>query len=218
MFKTIIAAAVMAGGFIFGSAASASMIDFDFYRVTGNSTIDGSGQLQAVATNTTGGVLIDFTVLAGTQSNATIKEIYFSDMGGLFTPPPEIITQTGVSFVAGTANPGELPGNGGATPTFNTTAMLLAQSTQGQGGNANGIQVGDLLTLKLNFTGTYDWADFADDVMDGSFRIGLHVGSLDAGESDSFVSMPQVPLPAGGLLLLTALAGAGVVARRRKTA
>ena len=30
--------------------------------------------------------------------------------------------------------------------------------------------------------------------------------------------MPQVPVPAGGLLLLSALAGAGVVARRRKSA
>ena len=221
MFKTLLTAAVVAGSFIVGSAAQAAMLNFDFYRVPvegapGNSAIDASSQLEAEATMVTGGVEIDFSVLPGLQPNASITEIYFSDMGGLFVPPPQIVFESaGVSFETNTINPPDLPGGNNATPSFTVTSGLIAQA---DGNNATGINIGELLTLKLVFDTGYDWAQFVEDVNDGSFRIGLHVRSLAGGESDAFVSMPQVPLPAGGLLLLTALAGAGAVARRRKTA
>ena len=215
MFKTILAAAVMAGGVILGGMAQAAPITFDFYRISNNSTVDASSQLQVIANETTGGAILEFRVLAGAQSGATIKEIYF-DAAGVIVPPLEIIEQVGVSYVVGSASPGELPGANNATPDFETTAMLLADQA---GNNATGIQINDLLKLKLNFAGGVDWAGFIAAALDGSFRIGLHVGSLNNGASDGFVSNPPpIPLPAGGLLLLTALAGAGVVARRRKTA
>lgn len=199
--------------------AEAATYSFDFDRITANSPTDASGQLSVVADDFGTVVKFTFSVLAGSQMNASIAEIYFSDLGGIFAPPPAILFESGVKYVAGSANPGELPGANNATPDFVTTTGLLADNvSQGGDGNANAIQINDLLILGLTFNSGFDFADLLGDIEDGDFRIGLHVRSLQNGQSDSFVSTAAIPLPAAGWALLMALGGLGLAARRRRAA
>jgi MYXO-CTERM domain-containing protein len=70
------------------------------------------------------------------------------------------------------------------------------------------------LTLRLGST----FNDLLDDIQNGDFRIGLHVQSIDGGDSDAFVSgpgTPGVPLPSAAGLGGAALVGLAV--RRRRT-
>jgi hypothetical protein len=196
------------------NAAHAATISFE--RITSNSSIDASSQLSVVASDEGTEALFSFSVLSGAQSGASISEIYFSDTLGLFTPLPLIRTEQGVSFVAGSASPPNLPGGNNATPPFQVTDFLLADAT---GRNSNAIQIGDLLVLGLVYSQGSDFADLQNALQRGEFRIGLHVRALEGGESDSFVSTAApIPLPAAGWLLLTAVGGLGFAARRRRKA
>lgn len=214
MFRRAALATTLALGLI-GTAQAATL---SFERITTNSNVNAVGQLSVTVADFGTQARFSFSVLNGAQSGATIAQIYFSDVDGLFTPPPVIITETGVDYVAGSANPGNLPGANNANPDFEVTAMLLADIDNGQGGNANGIQIGDLLVLGLNFAAGNTFTDLLSRINSGAFRVGLHVRSLNGNASDSFVSKPSttvVPLPAGLPLMLAGL-GALVVLRRRK--
>lgn len=216
-FKTLLAAgalALMAGG------ASAATIGFE--RITSNASADSAGQFNLEVTDDGTRALFAFTVGSNAPaSGATIAEIYFSDIGGLFTPPPVIVTQQGVSYVVGSANPGNLPGANNASPPFQVTAQLLADNNPG--GNT-GIQFGDLLVLGLNYASGGSFANLLAAFDTGAFRVGLHVRSLVGGQSDSFVSVPPppppppppVPLPAAGFLMIGALGGLAALRRRRR--
>jgi hypothetical protein len=210
--KSLIVAGALA---LMASGAQAVTVDFD--RITDNSSIDASSQLSLEVTDDGTRALFSFTVLAGAQSGASIAEIYFSDLLALFTPSPVIVTQTGVSYVSGSANPPDLPGGNNASPPFVVTDGLLADTANGRGGNANAIQNGDLLVLALNYSAGTTFQNLLDAMSGDAFRVGLHVRSLAGGESDSFVSdMSAVPVPAAGFLLLAALGGLGVASRRRR--
>jgi hypothetical protein len=218
MFELKALKTVAAAGALLLIATGAQAVTIDFVRITDNSPIDGSSQLQAEATDFGSAVHIAFTVLSGDQGGANIAEIYFSDLLGLFTPPPAYVEHIGnVAFeFGGVNNPGELPGAGGADPAFVTTAGLVAENS---GNNATGITVGESLTISLNFVVGFDFTDFLAALEEGDFRIGLHVRSLgeDGEESDGFVNTPSVvPVPAAGFLLIGALGGLAALRRRRK--
>lgn len=210
------------------SAAHAVTVTFD--RITSNSSADAASQLVLDVTDDAANnrALMAFSVIAGSNPGANIAEIYFSDVGSIFTPPPILVGSTGtVSFEAGgTNNPPNLPGANNANPAFVTTAFLVAEA---DGNNATGVTVGESITLGLNYASGFSWSDLLTALGNGNFRTGLHVRSLLAGESDSFVSKPPngggggpppvVPLPAGLPLMLSALGIVAVVRRKsRKTA
>jgi hypothetical protein len=210
-FKTLAVAGFLA---VMAGAVQAVTISFD--RITSNSSADSAGQLHLEVTDDGTRALFTFSV-SGTAPapDASISEIYFSDLGGLFTPPPRIVQQTGVAFVAGSANPGDLPGGNLASSPFVVTTDLLADAT---GRNTNSIQFGDLLVLGLNYASGFDFSDLLAGFDSGDFRVGLHVRSLVGGDSDSFVNVSPVPLPAAGFLLIGALGGLAALRRRRTLA
>lgn len=214
-------------GAILLSASMAQALSLDFYRITNNSAADASDQLTLTVEDSVDQTMALFTFGVNTGSNpgANIHEIYFDDgMPPLFAPPPSVIASTGqVSFSTGAANPGELPGAGNATPAFETSAGLLADTNTKKGGGHNGVTVGESLTLGLTYMSGITFADLQTALTSDTFRVGLHVGSLLGGESDAFVSdfvdnnSADVPLPAAGWMLLAGIGGLAV-ARRRKAA
>lgn len=214
MFKAFSAAVA---AFCVFASAQAGAVTVTFDRITSNSSADAAGQLSAEITDGGTGVYVDFKVITGANPGANITEIYFSDLLGLFTPPPSIFSQSaGVSFEVGGSNtPGELPGAGGASPPFVTTAGLVAEA---DGNNATGLTVGETLILFLTYTGGADFDDVLAALAGDQFRIGMHVRSLLGGQSDSFVSdfeMSEVPLPAAAWLMMAGVAGLGFAGRRK---
>ena len=213
----VLKAVVVAGALALMAGASAAAT-IGFERITSNSPIDGSSQLQGNASDHGATVQIVFEVLAGAQGGANITEIYFSDLLGLFTSPLSLsnyVAHTGnvVFEFGGNNTPPELPGANGADPAFVTTAGLVAEAS---GNNATGITVGESLTISLNFAVDFDFNDFLAALENGDFRVGLHVRSLADGQSDAFVSEPAaVPVPAAGFLLIGALGGLAALRRRR---
>lgn len=216
------AAAIGAGALLY-TAVSAGAVSFGFERITNNSSADAAGQLSVDVTDDGNGALFDFTVIDGLNPGANVTEVYFDDRTPLFTPPPIVVAQTGASFeTGGVNNPVELPGANNASPAFVTTAALVAEA---DGNNATGLTVGETLILKLVYEGGFGFADVLAALGNGDLRVGLHVRSLLDGESDSFVNTPDggggfsvIPLPAAGWLLISGLAGMGVLSRRRKAA
>ena len=217
MARSFMALGLFAGLFLTGGMAYAVTVPFE--RITGNSSADAASQLLLDATDDTANnrALLSFSVVAGPNPGANIAEIYFSDLAGLFAPPPSVVSATGnVSFETGVAQPGNVPGANNASPPFVTTDGLLAQA---DGNNATGVSVGESIVLGLTYIGGADFLDLLTALGNGDFRIALHVRSLLGGTSDSFVSTPPgvVPLPAGGLLLLTGLGALGWIRRDKPT-
>ncbi|WP_375688047.1 VPLPA-CTERM sorting domain-containing protein [Pseudooceanicola sp. LIPI14-2-Ac024] len=66
----------------------------------------------------------------------------------------------------------------------------------------------------VNFSGTYSWIAFADVSHDYYGDASAGNRSQDGFDLDSF-TVSAVPVPAGGLLLISALAGAGFLRRRK---
>lgn len=200
---------------------SASAVSVSFERITSNSSADASSQLTLDVTDGGSGALFDFGVLTGANPGANVAEIYFSDTSSIFSTPllqSGVVTQVGVDFTVGAANPPDLPGGNNASPAFSVTPGLLADAL---GANANGLTVGDDLVLQLTYQSGAVFDDLLSALNSGDFRVGLHVRSLLDDQSDSFVSTPpdvgQIPLPATLPLLFAALGGIAFVTRRKRS-
>ena len=97
---------------------------------------------------------------------------------------------------------------------FSTTAAYKIKKGNG---NSHGVQPGE--SAAFIFTGNYN--DMIAALDSGSLSFGIHVQGI-GNKSDSFVVVPHepppgIPLPAGGFLLFSALAGLGVARKRMKT-
>ena len=210
MFKTIIAAAVMAGGLIIGSTASAAV----------TTTVTCADSSVTNGPNTT---LYRYSLTLEAPSTSMC---FFSDAGG-----NEGNDQSNTEFQQA------------LTDTFGSGYSILSKYDTGTGGLTVGTTYeSELADMSDNTFANVDFSTLEDIIVvfkqDNSFgafklsgdiftgnwmlEISKNGGAFENKPGSSHISlyarMPQVPLPAGGLLLLTALAGAGVVARRRKTA
>jgi hypothetical protein len=218
-----------AAGILALAATSASAATLTFDQITANGATGGESQLQLDITDYgSARALFTFTVNSGTNTEMNVSEIYFDDRTPLFAPTftdSQIVTETGVRFNVGTANPGNLPA--GNNINFNTTGDLLADSDSGgpvAPGNKTGITVGDTFAFYLDFATLSVFADLTAAIDSGAFRIGLHVQSHLDGGSESYVNNdtgggvtpppPVVPLPAGMPLLLGAFGLLAVVRRK----
>jgi hypothetical protein len=193
------------------SPAQAVTVNVGFANVTGNLPDLPAGQLNVEVTDSpAGSVSFKFTNAVGTPSSIT--DIYFSVAPGILESLPFTISQSfGVDFSYG-ATPANLPGG------FNTTQSLSADSNPPV--SDNGINsASEWLTVTLALVAGKDIYDLS-----GNIQIGLHVQSINGGNSDSYVSNPvvinrtvsEVPLPAGVWLFGTALAGLGALKLKRR--
>lgn len=208
------AVAAVAAGISLG-AQNANAVTLGFSVLENNSPIDLSGQL-VVDVLDAGAGLVSFRFDNLGPLASSITGIYF-DGDGVIAPPLTIADQSlGVSFTAGSASPGDLPGGNNASPPFDTTAGLLADSDSGPPGTqTNGINPGEWLVLLATAVSGFD--SIINALISGDLRIGLHVQGLLDGESETYINTPPnlIPLPAGLLLFLSGLAGIGFLGRYR---
>ena len=183
MFKTILTAAVVAGGFIFGSAASAATYTPDDLLCQATLANSGESEELALIAGCAGGDVSDYK-LDYKLEGSDLANLDKDDAGNWFYD----------------VDPDE-PGY-----------FIL------KFGNANGQ---DPWKTHYVFQNLYELTKlvFTNAQIDGALTQCID-NYIDCKLSHiSVVNGPTpIPLPAGGLLLLTALAGAGAVARRRKTA
>lgn len=206
-------------------AAPAGALTLQFEAITTNTT-DGGGltepeflalQSQLRVEVEEEGTPVSFQFFNDVGLQSSITDIYFEDVDGVFDWTSANITNSGgVAFSAG-ATPGDLPSGD------LTTAYSLDSDSPGlvdNGVNA----LGEWVMVAGDYAGAHTSDDLVIALLDGTFRIGMHVQSLGAnGEfSDGFVNLiptvddprdpqdpqnPPIPEPA-----TLGLIGMGVVA------
>ncbi|MFG0276141.1 MAG: hypothetical protein ACF8QF_13900 [Phycisphaerales bacterium] len=213
---------VAVAGALFASTA-ASAVTLRFGGVSKNNesnTSDGEQQLTIdVFSPTTGpvreGNFIGFLIENPGPAQSTITQIYFDDgtILGLATILDD--PENGVDFEQ-YPNPADRPGGNELDPPFEATQAF---SVGNEPGRANGIDVGESLTLIFELLPGLDFEDTLQALVDGTLRIGMHVQGFADGGSESFVNLPPefdvVPLPGPAGL---AIVGLGAVAARRRRA
>ncbi|HEY8239922.1 MAG TPA: hypothetical protein VIH35_00665 [Kiritimatiellia bacterium] len=172
----------------FAGASRANTYTFD--RITSNSSTNVEQQFSIeVKSNSATQVSVTFSNSGPIQ--ASIADIYFDDDGNFasidgFTEP------AGVSFTI-LATPAELPAANNATPDFETSLGLSADSANPP--PQNGVNVGEYLVVYLTLAGGKTFEDVIADLESGDLRVGLHVQSIAGGTSDSFVNNPPDNTP-----------------------
>ena len=192
-----------------------------FVNITNNTGTDLSDQISVVSTSVTGGVEFKFTNNVGIASSIT--DIYF-DLGSntsLFSNYSIADMSAGVSYDLA-PHPSDLPGGTTVGFTSDFGGDSTAPQTSANGVNASGEYITFLLTLGAGF----DYNDYLAELMDGTFRIGMHIqaiAGIDCRESrdpecgsDSYVNVSAVPVPAAAWLFGTALFGFFAASRRKK--
>jgi hypothetical protein len=193
------------------SATPASAVEFNFFNLTNNGSPDVGDQLSVEVSQIGTNVCFYFTNDVGIASSIT--DIYFDDNTGVLSLPVVITQSSGVDFSAG-ASPGNLPGGNEATPDFEATAGLTADSnppTQQNGVNSSSEW------LQLCYGGTL--ASVLQALGSGDLRIGLHIQGFADGGSDSYINNPN-PIPEPSTMAIAGLGALGFVGyglRRRRS-
>jgi hypothetical protein len=163
----------------------------------------GEAQLTVDVTDAGGGQVLFTLNNAGPQASS-ITDVYFDDGGLLLGIASIDNSDPGVSF-SELATPPSLPAANQATPPFQATAGLSANSDPPV--QPNGVNPGESLGIVLDLLGGQTFADAVAALNDGSLRIGIHVQGFASGGSESFVGVPEphaAILFGVGALLVTA--------------
>jgi MYXO-CTERM domain-containing protein len=177
------------------------------------------------------GSQVSFTFTNVGLAASAITDIYFDDRGGTLSgsmviTSSEMSGPTPVSFKE-FATPANLPGGGGLSPAFQTTAGFSSESTNPHVRNGVGNTSGGEEWVSLTFNLALDFAAVLAALDNGNLRVGLHVQGFAGGGSESFINgrgeqplgedppPPIIPLPATGGLGLAGLAAIGAYRRRR---
>jgi hypothetical protein len=193
-------------------ANTASATSFNFTDITGVSSANNAAdQIHVdVISGGSGTVRFNFTFDAGDAGIVTAIGFGGSNSGFL-TGSPTLFNGSGVSFIAG--SPPNL-GGGGFT-------QIYGVERTNAGGVSNGMSNGETLGVQYSLYSGKVLADIIDSINSGTFKIGLHIQSLDNGGSQKAVLTgnppPQVP-DAGMTAILLGLGLVSLAVFRRKAA
>ncbi|MFN6466070.1 MAG: PEP-CTERM sorting domain-containing protein [Nostoc sp. DedVER02] len=192
------------GATVVATSAPASATTFGFNNITGGDTVGDAFAPNFsfdVTDNGSGTVLFKF--LNNASSTQALKQVAFS----VDSAASGILSNIAVNV-----------GNSG-TVLFQNNAQNLSQSNNisgwdgttfgadTKGGNNNAVQSGE--SLGITFTGNYNTVLSA--INAGTLKVGIHVGSLPGGYSDSYVnSVPTTP-PSKSVPEPSTLFGIGLV-------
>ncbi|OKH52831.1 hypothetical protein NIES2101_13305 [Calothrix sp. HK-06] len=196
------------GTTVIATSAPASALSFSFQNITGGDT-DGDTFVNNFSVDVTDNgndtVLFKFSNQAsGSQAGQSLKQVAFSvdpTKSGLLSASNMVLNVGNVgtvNFEKSTKNLSQSNNISG----WNDKGEFGANTIGGQGGNDNAVQGGESLGITFN-------ANFNDVIAALNARtlmVGIHVGSLTNGASDSYfnaIPSPQPPksVPEPGLLI-----------------
>lgn len=193
-----------------------------FTNITNNSDVDVAGQLsvEVASAFVKGAEGASFTFFNAVGTYSSITAVYFDDSIPLLGDAlvDQLNTSAGVSFSEG-ATPPVLPGGNGSPHNFDVTGSADSDTPHPV---TNGVDhPTESLRIVFALLSGFDFDDLIAALLSGDFRIGMHVqaiaGITTGSDSDSFLNNPinPVPLPAGLILFLSGLAGAGFLGRHK---
>lgn len=197
----VCAVAILAG--LWAPVASADAILGRFLVVEDNSPLDLSDQLSVlVETSDTAATFTFFNLgspAVADPISCHIEEIYWDDLGTLLLDYSDPATWLPSGWWA-PATPANMPGGGTLTPAF------VADFSTEDGG----IYPGDAgVAFAIAYAAPATGEDVINALLEGSFRLGLHIQSLPGGYSETYATdvywdltpedpynPPVVPVPA----------------------
>jgi len=211
--KDLVKLATLAFAVTYASYSQAATYGFDCitHNIAGDCAV-GEAQLTVDVTDA-GGNQVLFTFNNAGPAASSIADILFDDgtTPSLLAIADIDNTDPGVSFSVSSAPP-VLPGGNNATPPFNPTSGLTADSDPPV--QPLGVNPGESVGILFDLQAGAGFADVLADIGDGDLRIGIHVQGFDTGGSESFVNF--VPVPAAVWLFGSGLLGLVAIARRRR--
>ncbi len=238
-----LAALVLAAGCMFGTSVAdaddVSVSYSQFGNITnnaGNPNIASQLQVDVRNYDYNGNALLGSQVaivvhnLAGGLASS-IARVYFED--GTLVGIASIHQFTGGSGHTDfeeNSSPSDLPGGSSLNPQFSSTREFNIGADSPP--PVNGVNPGEWIEVVFNLKGVYVFSDVLDAIDRGfaktngepnygmpTLRIGMHIISIDGGNSDSYLmENPQViPLPAPLALAMVGMVGVvGSTVRRRR--
>ena len=204
---------LLAGSLLLLSTAPAFAVSYGFGCVTNSIAADcnaGQAQLSVDVTNPGSGT-IAFTFRNTGPLPSSITDVYWDD-GTLLSI--FVITNTaGFVEFSPDATPGNLPGGNNASPAFETTAGLSADSDAPV--QPNGVNPGETLTVTFVLIGGQTFADAITALGNGNLRVGIHVQGFATGGSESYVNTTTPPNPEPGTFALVAGGVLALAVKRR---
>ena len=212
-FHAVIIVAVL----VFVANATSQAATLTYENITNNSLVQLSDQL-STDVNAVGTTGVEFTfknnINIGVESSIT--DIYF-DLGSntnLFTALSISEQSSGVSFDL-SPRPKNLPSGKNINFYSDFGGDSTSPRTSANGVNAASEYITFLATLGSGFS----YKDAMAAIFEGSLRLGMHIQAIAGGgaeDSDSYVNVSKVPVPAAAWLFGTALFGFFVTTSRRK--
>ncbi len=220
-FKELVAGLVVASGAL--SASAASVYGFKNITTNGNANAQNGSSYSMTVTDegSSGGFnfvsfLFENAVAGNPNPDSSITGIWFYD-GALLDATMSVTSSAGVS-ITGPAGGGPLPG-GSAYGLPNTEWDFKASSS----GSPGGVNPGEWVKVTFQLKIGKDFNDVISSLTSGltmpftpgvDLVVGIHVQSLNDGQSNSFVNTALIPLPPAAWMGLAGLLGVGVFRRR----